>query len=88
MRIKPDFVFSSISNENIVVPVGSLGAKMNGMITLNDSAAFLWKQLQTEKTESELVSEVLKAYPETDAAVAEEYVRDFVRQLKEADCLV
>lgn len=88
MRIKPDFVFSSISNENIVVPVGSLGAKMNGMITLNDSGAFLWKQLQTEKTESELVAEVLKAYPETDAAVAEEYVRSFVQQLKEADCLV
>ncbi len=87
MKIKPDFVLSTISNQNIVVPVGSLGAKMNGMITLNDSAAFLWKQLQTEKTEAELIEAVRKAYPDTDAATAEAHVLDFVKQLKDADCL-
>ena len=54
MKIKSDFVLSKISNENVVVPVGRLGAQMHGMITLNDSGAFLWKQLQTEKTEDEL----------------------------------
>ena len=88
MKLKSDFVLSSISNENVVIPVGSLGAKMNGMITLNDSGTFLWKQLQSEKTEEELVSAVLNAYPNTDAALAKEYVSDFVMQLKEADCLV
>ena len=88
MKIKPDFVLSKISNENVVVPVGSLGARMHGMITLNDSGAFLWKQLQTEKTEEELVASVLEAYPDTKPAVAIEFVRDFIKQLKEADCLV
>lgn len=87
MKIKSDFVLSKISNENVVVPVGSLGAKMNGMITLNDSGAFLWKQLQTEKTEDELIAAVLEAYPETKPAVAGEFVKDFVKQLKDADCL-
>lgn len=88
MKIKPDFVLSKISNENVVVPVGALGAKMHGMITLNDSGAFLWKELQSEKTEEELVASVLKSYPETKPAVAIEFVRDFVKQLKDADCLV
>ena len=87
MKIKPDFILSSISDENVVVPVGGLSAQMHGMITLNGSGAFLWKQLQSEKTEEELIAAVLKDFPDTDAELAKQYVQELVKQLKEADCL-
>ena len=41
MKVKDGFVLRAIAGSNIVVPVGAATAQFNGMITLNDSGAFL-----------------------------------------------
>ncbi len=87
MRIKSNFLLSNVSGKNIVVPVGERCASFNGMMTLNDSGAFLWKQLETDKSEAELVSIICSNYPEVEEQFAVDCVREFVKQLKEADCL-
>ena len=46
MKIKEGFVLRTIAGSNIVVPVGAASIDFNGMITLNDSGAFLWKELE------------------------------------------
>ena len=87
MRIKSVFLFSTVSGTNLAIPTGAHAADFNAMITLNETGAFLWKQLQTEKTEDELVAAVVSNYPETTEDYARTCVREFVEQLKAADCL-
>ena len=57
------------------------------MITLNESAAFLWKKMQEEITVDQLVQAVVESYPDVDAATAKLAVEGFVQQLKENDFL-
>ena len=46
MKVKDGFGLRAIAGSNIVVPVGAATAQFNGMITLNDSGAFLWRELE------------------------------------------
>ena len=62
MKIKKGFMLRSVGGRNIVVAVGSAAAEFNGMITLNDSGAFLWKLLAKGSTYDELVLAMLAEY--------------------------
>lgn len=86
MKIKKDFMLRNVAGSNIVVPVGSLSKDFHGMITLNQTGAFLWKLLEQETDEEALVSAVLAGY-EVDEAQAREAVGEFIEQLRQADCL-
>ena len=37
MKIKSDFLFSTVSGKHLVIPTGPKAAEFNGMITLNDT---------------------------------------------------
>lgn len=62
MKIKKGFMLRSVGGRNIVVAVGNAAAEFNGMITLNDSGAFLWKRLSKGSTYDELVLAMLAEY--------------------------
>ena len=81
MKIKDGFVLREVAADTVVLPTGDLN--INAMITLNESAAFLWRLLQNETTEAQLVKEVLAQYNDTDEAMATKAVNGFVNQLKE-----
>lgn len=85
MKIKDGFVLREVAGDTVVLPSGDL--EINAMITLNESAAFLWKRMQQETTVEELVKAVLENYPEVDKDTAVLAVEGFVAQLKENDFL-
>ncbi len=85
MKIKDGFVLREVAGDTVVLPTGDLN--INAMITLNESAAFLWRLLQNDITEAQLVKEVLAKYDDTDEAMAAKAVAGFVKQLKEHDFL-
>ncbi|MBQ1950698.1 MAG: PqqD family protein [Clostridia bacterium] len=86
MKIKDGFVVRQVGGNHIVVPVGSMTVDFNGIITLNETAAFLWGQLQQEHTTDEL-TELLLAEYDVDKATAEQDVARFLDALKEAELL-
>lgn len=86
MKILEGFVLKNIAGANIVVPVGSNTVSFNAVITLNESGAFLWQQLESDKTEEELVLSLLKEY-DVDEATARCDVKEFVAKLTEAGLL-
>ena len=86
MKIKEGFVLRSIAGSNIVVPVGQTSAEFNGMITLNDSGAFLWKELEKGCDVDDLTAALLREY-DVDEATARTCSADFIEKLKEANCL-
>lgn len=87
MKIKEGFILRNVAGSNIVVPFGDRCLDFNGMITLNDTGAFIWKQLETGAEEAEIVQAILAEYTDVDEARAAQCVKDFVEKLKEADCI-
>jgi hypothetical protein len=66
MKTKQGFMLREVGGRNIVVAVGKAAEKFNGLITLNDSGAFLWKELQNGCTYEELLKKMLTEYEVTE----------------------
>ncbi len=86
MKIAKGFNLMHIAEQNIIVPVGAKNVNFNKMISLNDSGAFLWQQLQEEKTEEELLKAMQEEY-EIDETTASEDIERFICKLKDAGML-
>ena len=80
MKIKSNFILRTIAGSNVVVPIGSDVVDFNGMISLNETGAFLWEKLKTEKSSDELVAAMLSEY-DVDEKTAKEDVADFIKTL-------
>lgn len=86
MKIKEGFLLRNIAGSNIVVPVGAASVDFNGMITLNDSGAFLWKELEKGGDEETLTAALLREY-DVDEATARSSAIDYIQKLDEAGVL-
>lgn len=84
MKIKDDFMLRKVADTYVVVPVGTATAEFRGMINLNSAGAFLWKALEVETTEDEVVAKFLEQY-EIDEATARRDVSSFINELKNSN---
>ena len=83
MKIKSDFMLREVAGYYVVVPVGSGALDFNGVINLNESGATLWKAMEKDVTEEELVAALTFEY-EVDGERAKADVTAFVNKMKEA----
>ena len=86
MKTKTGMMLRSIAGSYIVVPVGAASVDFNGMIALNESGAFLWKELEKGGDVDSLTAALLREY-DVDEATARQCSADFIRKLQEAGCL-
>ena len=49
-----------VAQSHVVVPTGKAALDFSGMMTLNETGAFLWRQLEAGTTEPELVAALLR----------------------------
>lgn len=75
-----------VAGNSIVVPVGAASVDFNGMITLNEVGAFLWKQLAEGATKEQLCQAVLDNYHITQDK-AEADIDEFLHSLCESKLL-
>lgn len=87
MKIKEGFVIKNIAGTNVVVPLGSNTVSFRAIITLNESGAFIWKQLETERTEDQLVTALINEY-DIDEATARADIKELIGKMQEAELLV
>ena len=87
MRVKHGFILRKVGKQYVVAATGEASKNFNGMIRLNDEAAFAFGQLQGGVTEEELVAALMKQYGGEEAEVRADVAR-FLEKLKEADALV
>ncbi len=83
MKIKSNYVLHSMKNEYVVVAIGKRTKEFRGIIRLNDTGAFLWEQLQTDRTEQELQEALIARYGITQD-LAKESVDTFKQKLIKA----
>lgn len=76
-----DFIMREIAGETFLIPVGEASVQINGMITLNGMSAFIWKALETEKTEEGLIKEILNVYEVGEKQVKED-LAEFLERMK------
>lgn len=81
MRLKKGFVLRDIAGETVVLPSGN-DLDLSVMISLNETARFLWERLENGAEESELVDALLKEYA-VDRERAQASVSRFVANLNE-----
>jgi len=87
MKIKEGFILKEIAGSYVVVPVGDDLVDFSLMITINETGAFLWECLASDKTESELVELLKSEYEGADEADMASDVAEFVALLKENNVL-
>ena len=83
MKIKKGFMLRSVADRNVVVPIGQASVDFNGLITLNETGAFLWKKLVDGCSYDELLSALLAEY-EVDEATAKEGIDAFLNTARSA----
>ena len=82
MKINRDFTIQKVGGSYVAVAVGETSKTFHGMIRLNDTGAFLWKQMsERDCTEEELVEALLAEY-DIDRETATGDVRRMIDGLK------
>lgn len=69
MRRKEDCILREVAGEYVLIPGGAAAVNLNGMITLSETAAFVWELLDREQSEESLLAAVLERY-EVDEGTA------------------
>ncbi|MBR4363470.1 MAG: PqqD family protein [Prevotella sp.] len=87
MKTKKGFKLRTICGENVIVAEGIENIDFSKIISMNESAAYLWQNIEgKEFTEEELV-DLLTAEYEVDEATARQDVATMLQQWTEAGML-
>lgn len=70
MKFKSGFVLRNIAGENVLIPSGVETIKFNKLITLNETATWLWNQLQNRTFSEDDVTQMLTEYYGIDIELA------------------
>jgi hypothetical protein len=80
MKRKADLMMQNVGGENLLVPLGAQVMDLNGLITLNDTAAWVWELLAEERSLDELTAAVAERF-DVAAATARADVQTFVDEI-------
>lgn len=86
MKTKKGFMLRQTAGRNIVVAVGQASEEFNGLITLNETGAFLWKMLQEGTTYEDMLKALLDEYDVSEAD-AKAGMDAFLKSVRDADLI-
>lgn len=84
MKIKEGFILRNVAGNNVVVPIGQASIDFNGMMSLNETGAFIFGKMIDGISREELIEAVIEKY-QIDEALAETDVDDFIKKVKGED---
>ena len=85
MKLKENFVLRQVAGSYVVVAVGAASVDFNGMLTLNDSGALLWRTLEGGANRAALLAALTSEY-DVDEAQAARDLDEFLSSLRSAGC--
>lgn len=80
MKTNKEYVLREIAGEPLLIPTRMASQKLNGMIRLTETAAFIWKQVDTASGLEEIIEKILQEF-EVDEEIARRDVYGFLREL-------
>ena len=85
MKLKENFVLREVADTWVVLPVGEATLDFNGMLTLNETGAVLWRALEQGGDIEALVAALTAEY-DVAPEVAKADVEEFMVKLLDAGC--
>ena len=85
MKLKEDFLLRQVAGTWVVMPVGQATVDFNGMLTLNETGALLWRKLSEGADLDGLVAALTAEY-NVSAEEARADAAAFCRKLLDAGC--
>lgn len=82
MRKSDNFILKKVTESYVLIPFGENAISFNGVITLNESAAFLWENSGKEFNKESLTLLLCDHYG-IDTATAEKSADKFINTLKD-----
>ena len=82
MKVLLDFVLREVAGETLLIPAGRTALNLNGMLTLNELGAEIWRMLPEAKNEEEIISKILEEYDAKPEEVRRD-VAEFLGKLRE-----
>ena len=84
LKTKKGFLLRRLGDEYMAAAIGEASKSFNGMIRLNETAAFYWKELEQGATPEEHVAKTLERYEGVDAETARRDVQAFLESIEVA----
>lgn len=81
MKIKEGFLLRNVAGNNVVVPIGQATLDFNGMMSLNDTGAFLFSKMIEGTTREKLIEELMAEYG-IDEQLAQKDVDTFIQKVE------
>ncbi len=60
LKIKENFVLKEIAGEYVIIPLGEEAARHRGLMTLNETGAFIWEHLMKGE-DRQMIAEAMAA---------------------------
>lgn len=87
MRIKEQYKVREMAGEHVVIMQGRLGSDLTRIISLNDSALYLWQSVEGEEFDLNRVAELLAKHYGIDDQIAERDAARWIDKLAECGLL-
>ena len=87
MKIKDGFMLREVAEQWVVIPLGERVVEFNGIMSLSESGALLWKEMGNDVREEDLVRVLLKEYI-VDEEIVKADILEFITALREKDLIV
>ena len=85
MKLKENFLLRQVADTWVVMPIGQATVDFNGMMTLNETGALLWRKLSEGANLDGLVSALTAEY-NVSAEEARSDASAFCQKLLDAGC--
>ena len=73
MKLKSGIIISELNGEFVAVPSGAASKDFNGMIRMNQTAAFIAKMFQTGADEDDVVAALCREYDVEESIAREDF---------------
>lgn len=84
MKTKKGFVLRNVCGENIIVAEGKENIDFTKIISMNETAAYLWKNVEGKEFDSDTLMSLLINEYEVDVATANKDAKNIAKQWIEA----
>ena len=86
MKIKEGLMLRKVKDQNIILSYDQSLVKLNGMISVNDTGAFIFGELQNEISFDDLLNKMIEKYNEKKEII-EKDLNDFLNALRSNNLL-
>ncbi|MCD8053540.1 MAG: PqqD family protein [Lachnospiraceae bacterium] len=86
MRLREGLILRDVGGDHVAVTVGEARKRFNGLMRNNDTADFIYRQLQSETTEEAIVEAMFEEYDAPREVIAAD-VHELLEQIRETGLL-